>query len=893
MEAWRTGWSLIGSDSLFAGPAIALEEGLRDRHSDSRRFPYPFRMQTRLDRQCILKVSSPIQTVPLPGGRVAVRAGTGEVSIRGWGQSASILIELLSQIDGRRSLEEIRRNSGLNRPLAELGELLAPLVTEGMLQAVPVPASTQRDSASSPAASSPFPPHQVLVAGEGRLASRIVEALRDSESESIGVSRLERIGSRSSETLVDDIKHADLAIAAMEGESYASFFSLQSACLQAGLGCLFLALDADGLRLGPSVAPGAGPCFSCASATSFSFLGLSRPDLHERLSSMRTLSWEANRSPAWTSSALESALEALVAETRELLADGGRPALLARVLMLTRRARSYPVQRSPQCPLCSHVSARDAAPLSRRLRLLALQESVASCQSGPRRMTASSSREPVRLGILGGGTAGYLAALAVRRKLPHVKVTLIESSRVPVIGVGEATTPILPRFLHIDLGLDPKEFFRIVQPTFKLGIRFRWGSDASDGAFNYPFGGVRVAEALAYQGDIEECSLRSMLMSAGGMPLGLADPDSFFGLDSEVAYHIDNRSFVEYLQGKAESAGVQRIDRLIESAVPSADGRRIAGLIGEDGQRMEFDQYVDCSGFRSVLLEKALGSKFISFGRSLFADCAIAASVPNQGRSLPYTLAEAMDCGWCWNTPQRSEDHRGYVFSSQFCSPQQAEEEMRQRNPAMGDARLIRFRAGRHEHFRKGNVFALGNAYGFVEPLESTALHMLVRQIDLMIADFPWRPGGEETINRRVGQWWDYLKWFLAIHYRFNQRQNTPFWRACRHETDVSDHQELIEALRRRGPLSCDPLMAESFDYPDPLWGPEGIDVILLGQQVETTGASPFLDEASWRSQLDDCRSLLAQAASHRDALEILDRRPDLLDRFRGNLARSRSGYSH
>ena len=147
--------------------------------------------------------------------------------------------------------------------------------------------------------------------------------------------------------------------------------------------------------------------------------------------------------------------------------------------------------------------------------------------------------------------------------------------------------------------------------------------------------------------------------------------------------------------------------------------------------------------------------------------------MPHNGDIMPYTLAETMSAGWCWSTPQRDVDHRGYVFSSAFASVEEAEREMRRANPGMDEARRIEFRTGRREDFWKGNVVAMGNAYGFVEPLESTALHMLIRQIGLLVGALPAQPGERgvtAALNRKVGAWWDYLCWFLALHYRFNRR---------------------------------------------------------------------------------------------------------------------------
>jgi tryptophan halogenase len=443
----------------------------------------------------------------------------------------------------------------------------------------------------------------------------------------------------------------------------------------------------------------------------------------------------------------------------------------------------------------------------------------------------------------------------------------------------------MPQFLHVDLELDPHRLFREVRPTLKLGIRFLWGAPET-GDFHYPFGPVNALEPVVYGGDLKECSLQSLMMAAGRVPLYPTDGGGWTNrLGTGAAYHLDNERFVAYLQSRAARAGVQRIDATVTSVERSADGEEVQALVTADGRRLSFDLYLDCSGFRSLLLENGLGSPWISFEDSLWTDRAVVGPVPHGGNVRPYTTAESMSCGWCWNTPQEDVDHRGYVFASSFQTPEEAEAEMRRANPGMGPARLVRFRAGRHADFWKGNVVALGNAYGFVEPLESTALHMLIRQIGLLVRSFPVRRGErglQALLNRKVGSWWDYLRWFLAIHYKFNRRVDSPFWHACREDVDVSSHAELLAAFQERGPLSYDPAAQAAFDYPDPLWGPEGIDALLLGQGVPCRLPRPALDRATWEARRHLARQTVEGAVGHGAALELLRERPELLEGFVG-----------
>ena len=543
----------------------------------------------------------------------------------------------------------------------------------------------------------------------------------------------------------------------------------------------------------------------------------------------------------------------------------------------------------------------------------------------PAEVAAAGERLPGTVGIVGGGTAGHLAALALRRAHPEIAVTLIESPDVPVIGVGEATTPLLPQFLHADLGLDIHSLFREVRPTLKLGIRFGWGD--GDG-FSYPFGPIDLSD-LAERPDgapsLDECSFAAALMAAGRLPIvpilpsrpdgptgspgttgdGGAGPRAGAlrsGLGTEVAYHLDNRRFTAYLAERAAAAGVTRLRAMVERVEPAAGGPGVAALHTADGRRLAFDLYVDCSGFRALLVgggDDREGAPFLGYERSLLTDGAVIGCVPHGGGRgpaaptlRPHTLATTREAGWSWTIPQDGEDHVGSVTCSAFTTPERAEAELRAAHPGLGAVRSLRFRSGRRTRFWQGNVVALGNAYGFVEPLESTAIHLAIRQILLLVDHLPL-PGAPERcrallerLNRRVAAHWDYVAWFLALHFRFNRRLDTPFWRACREEVDVSRHGELIEDFRRRGPLSCRRGPSEAaapFPESDPLWGPAGIDVLLLGQGVPFAGAKsgpatgpPAV--AALRNRRAVWRVLVEEALPAAEALRLLSARPELLE---------------
>jgi len=782
------------------------------------------------------------QVVPLPEDRVLVRHAAGITLLRGVAEDD--LRRILDLVDGSRTVQKICAALADELDPEAVRRLLSSLVGD-LLRIIPS-AETE-------------PAPRVFLMADAAVRDRFAASL----------------------SLTPDLAGARLAVAALAETAYRDLLDLQARWLAAGVPSLFVTADPDGLRIGPLTIPGASPCFACSQLAALGALRLS-PD--------ETLAAAAGfRTGALDGPTLDRAVERLAAEIRAFLDPQGTPELLSTVLHILplpfrggggqgEGVRRLPVSRRPDCPVCGAVPSREEAPAVQRAERVRIEIEE---RRPPRVRPEDNEGLVTSVGILGGGTAGYLAALALRRKAPGLAVTLIESPDLPIIGVGEATTPLMPQFLHVDLGLDVHRLFREVQPTFKLGIRFLWGREET-GDFHYPFGPVRFLEPVVYGGEIKAVSLQSLLMASDALPIYREDGGWSCRLGTEAAYHLDNERFVAYLKQRAVEAGVERIEATVAEVERSEDGEEVRALRTTDGQRLAFDLFVDCTGFRSLLLERTLGSPWLGFDSSLWTDRAVVGPVPHGGKVRPYTTAETMSSGWCWSTPQQDCDHRGYVFASAFQTPEDAEAEMRRLCPDMGTARLVRFRAGRHADFWKGNVVALGNSYGFVEPLESTALHMLIRQIGLLVRVFPLRKGERglpEELSRKVGAWWDYLRWFLALHYKFNRRVDSPFWRACREDVDVSHHAGLLAAFRERGPLTYDPA-ARTFDYPDPLWGPEGIDAILLGQGVEGHRPRPLLDRETWVERMRRVRAVVAHAAPHERALELLAGHPELLDQM-------------
>jgi tryptophan halogenase len=281
-------------------------------------------------------------------------------------------------------------------------------------------------------------------------------------------------------------------------------------------------------------------------------------------------------------------------------------------------------------------------------------------------------------------------------------------------------------------------------------------------------------------------------------------------------------------------------------------------------------------------MEQTLGEKFHSYASSLFTDSAIPFNAPHGGKVKPYTTARTMDHGWCWNIPMVESDHLGYVFSSRYCSDDEALAEARKAWPELTNQRVVRFRSGRHERAWVGNVYAIGNAYAFVEPLESTGLLMITRAITSLVRAFPI--GEDHTVmkrfvNRATGHDWDRLRWFLAAHYKFNKRLDTRFWRDVREGADVSGIEGALDIFRACGPLSLLPrAIRNSLNEATGIffYGLAGLDCILLGQKVPYPALAREPTQA-FRARRSTALEFARRALPQAEALRLTWSRPDWL----------------
>ena len=495
----------------------------------------------------------------------------------------------------------------------------------------------------------------------------------------------------------------------------------------------------------------------------------------------------------------------------------------------------------------------------------------------------------MRIVIVGGGAAGWISAGFLVRALnqlrPTAELTLIESPDVRRIGVGEATFPTLRRTLQ-QLGISEREFLRRTQATFKQGVRFvDW---AQSGHFYYhPF------EALLQQtgGEVGERWLARMAAGearpfaydfgvqvyaadARRSPKLVSDPE-YAGM-LNYAYHVDADLLGDYLAERMTAAGVRHLRDEVVDVQLDADSGDIAALRTRSGERVEGDFFVDCTGFASVLLGKAMGVGFRSYRDHLLCDRAVAMRLPYAQPGVeidPFTTARALGSGWMWKVGLQERAGVGYVYSSEFLSDDAAEAELRRSvgAPADASARLLRIRTGRSEVAWERNCAAIGLAGGFIEPLESTGILLIEESARMLAASIPLK-GEREAVrrayNRFVAELYEEIRDFIVLHYCVSQRRDTPFWREVVRDERIPDRvQELLALWRERPPADEDLATRHAFpalSYQYVLYGMDWTPTEAIARAALRRPQSP-------PPQLEQKRAeMLRLLPRHREAVQAL-----------------------
>jgi len=400
-----------------------------------------------------------------------------------------------------------------------------------------------------------------------------------------------------------------------------------------------------------------------------------------------------------------------------------------------------------------------------------------------------SARRPVRVVVAGGGTAGWITAAALVRQLRgSVDVTLVESDEIGTIGVGEATIPTARAF-HDLLRIDEQAFMTATQATIKLGIAFEnWGSLGDRYIHSFGTAPVETIAAGFQHFWLEAQSRGEPHPLADYYPEYLAAEQGRFGKDGKqplnYAYHLDATLYAQFLRRIAETDGVRRIEGRIEGVERSGQTGDIAALKLSGDREVAGDLFIDCTGFRALLIGETLGSDFVDWGHWLPTDGAWAVQTSAVRDPVPYTKAIAHDAGWRWQIPLQHRVGNGLVFASAFIDPEAARLRLLEsiEGAPLIEPRLIRYRTGRRSDVWKGNCVALGLSSGFVEPLESTSIHLFMIGVTRLVQQFPFG-GITSTIraryNRMAQAELERVRDFVILHYRQTSREDSPFWRHC------------------------------------------------------------------------------------------------------------------
>jgi tryptophan halogenase len=489
-------------------------------------------------------------------------------------------------------------------------------------------------------------------------------------------------------------------------------------------------------------------------------------------------------------------------------------------------------------------------------------------------MIPTAAPEHVRsIVIVGGGTAGWMAAAASARKLAGVPcaITLIESSEIGTVGVGEATIPPI-RLFNQALGIDENEFLRATQGTFKLGIEFQdWARIGH--RYMHPFGipGVR-ADAPVHQrwlqlrgepdaGSFEDYSLnaiiarRDRLAHPGPQRGGVWD---LYG----YAYHFDASLYAAYLRRNAEARGVQRVEgKVVHVELRAGDGFIDAVRLA-DGRRIAADLFIDCSGFRGLLIEEALHAGYEDWSHWLPCDRAVAVPCARAGELTPYTRSTARAAGWQWRIPLQHRTGNGYVYSSHYLGDDEATAALSANldGESLAEPRLLRFSTGRRRKAWIRNCIAIGLAAGFLEPLESTSIHLIQKSITHLFNLFPDRrfsPVLIEEFNRLALGEYDHIRDFVVLHYKANARDDAPLWRYCRAMPVPDSLAWRLEHFRSTGRV---------LRYASDLFAAPNWLAVLLGQEVWPQASDPLVarhDHERLRRELAEIRTTLQELAAN------------------------------
>jgi tryptophan halogenase len=491
--------------------------------------------------------------------------------------------------------------------------------------------------------------------------------------------------------------------------------------------------------------------------------------------------------------------------------------------------------------------------------------------------------------IVGGGTAGWMAAAALSKSLAGMGVALrlIESARVDPIGVGEATIPPIMDFIH-QLGIDERELVGAIKATYKLGIGYRdWTraghfyfhpfGPAGPGIGNVPFQAYWLKMLLEGRAErLEEYSIHTVAALRGRFARPVHAPNTPLNKIT-YALHFDAGRFASYLRGYAEARGVQRTEGHVRHVSLRGSDGFVDSVVLETGESVSADLFIDCSGFQGLLIEGALHTGYEDWSQWLPCDRAVIVHSARAAPPNPYTLVTARAAGWQWQIPLQHRDGNGYIYSGEFSGDEAARAVLlgNVSGSVLSEPVALRFRPGRRSAAWKKNVVALGLAAGFLEPLEATSIHLIQRGIAMLLKFFPDRDFATadiERYNRMLESEFSRVRDFLLMHYSQTERTG-PFWQHCRDIPLTETLREKIELFRSHGRI----LREETELFPVQSWLS-----VMVGQNIIPRRYDPLvdgLDAHKVQARLEELRSSVKDCVeampSHWDFIQNSGRDPN------------------
>jgi len=486
-----------------------------------------------------------------------------------------------------------------------------------------------------------------------------------------------------------------------------------------------------------------------------------------------------------------------------------------------------------------------------------------------------------RIVVVGGGTAGWMTAAPLAQRLARhpsqpCEVTLVESPDIGTIGVGEATLPTI-RAYNEALGLDGADFVSKTQASFKLGIEFKdWGHIGNRffhgfGDFGPPLAGLgahqywlRMAQAFHNMPDLENWSMPSVMarhnkfIPPNEEKPGMTDAYSY-------GFHFDAGLYASYLRDYAVARGVRRIEGMIVAVEQHPESGFVTAVRLRDGRRVEGDLFIDCSGFRALLIEGALNAGYEDWSEYLPCNSALAVPCASVPQLTPYTRSTAQEAGWTWRIPLQHRTGNGHVYSNAFTSDEQARGTLLAGldGAALDEPRQLRFVTGRRRQSWIKNVVAIGLSAGFVEPLESTSINLIETAVGKLLELFPdrdCRPELAGEFNRVMGIRYESVRDFIILHYKLTKRDDSAFWHYCANMPIPDSLRHQIELFRETGRVA----IVDRGGFAEP-----SFVAMMMGLGVVPKRYDPMADRTDIRvvhGHFAELRDMIAQAVARMPA---------------------------